>query len=279
MLADDAMKEPQAEKPVVLVTGASSGIGSGVARRFAAGGYRIVAVARRRERLEQLAAELSGITDTELVATDVTAKDAAQRCVAAAMTAFGRLDCLVNNAGSGKWAPVGETTDEMMDEVIETSLKAPFRFARAALGVMRPDSSIINVGSTFGIVGGLNGGIYCAAKAGLIGLTQSLAVDYGTKGIRANLVAPGVIPTEMTQRNWGTEEFRRKNQEMTPFHRTGTVEDVANLIYFLASKEGSFIQGQTIALDGGWSKTKFLSHEARFGERVGQSSSTETPRG
>lgn len=265
--------------PVVLVTGASSGIGAGVARRFAAGGYRIVAVARRRERLQQLTAELSGATEVEVVVADVTARDAAERSVATAMSTFGRLDCLVNNAGSGKWAPVAETSDEDLDEVIETSLKAPFRFARAALGVMGPDSSIINVGSTFGIRGGINGGAYCAAKAGLIGLTQALAVDYGAKGIRANLVAPGVIPTEMTQRNWGTEEFRRKNQEMTPFHRNGSVEDVANVIFFLASKEGSYIQGQTIAVDGGWTATKFLSVEARICERATPSRSSDTSRG
>jgi 3-oxoacyl-[acyl-carrier protein] reductase len=264
------MKQDHSEKPVVLVTGASSGIGDGVARRFAAGGYRVVAVARRRERLEQLARELSGTTDVEVVVADVTAKDAPDRSVAAAMSAFGRLDCLVNNAGSGKWAPVGDTSDDVLDEVIDTSLKAPFRFARAALRVMRQDSSIINVGSTFGIVAGLNGGPYCAAKAGLIGLTQALAADYGAKGIRANLVAPGVIKTEMSS-NWDAPVFRRKHHEMTPFHRLGTVEDVANLIFFLASKEGSYIQGQTIALDGGWTKTKYLSSEALNAERVQQS--------
>jgi 3-oxoacyl-[acyl-carrier protein] reductase len=173
---------------------------------------------------------------------------------------------------------VGETSDEVLDEVIDTSLKAPFRFSRAALGVMRADSSIINVGSTFGILGGLNGGPYCAAKAGLIGLTQALAVDYGAKGIRANLVAPGVIKTEMSS-NWDTPLFRRKNHEMTPMQRMGTVEDVANLIYFLASKEGSYIQGQTIALDGGWTKTKYLSHEALTSERVEPSPSTGGARG
>jgi 3-oxoacyl-[acyl-carrier protein] reductase len=263
------MKHDRREKPVALITGASSGIGDGVARRFAAGGYSIVAVARRRERLERLAAELSGTTDVEIVVADVTAKDAPERSVAAAMNAFGRLDCLVNNAGSGKWAPVGETSDEMLDEVIDTSLKAPFRFSRAALAVMRPDSSIINVGSTFGILGGINGGPYCAAKAGLIGLTQAIAVDYGAKGIRANLVAPGVIKTEMSS-NWDAAVFRRKHHEMTPLHRMGTVEDVANLIFFLASKEGSYIQGQTIALDGGWTKTKYLSPEALNSERVEQ---------
>ena len=273
------MHDDHGDKPVILVTGASSGIGEGVARRFASGGYRVVLVARRRERLERLASELAPTTGVEIVVADVTAKDAAERSVAAAMTAFGRLDCLVNNAGSGKWAPVGDTTDEMMDEVIETSLKAPFRFARAALRVMGRDASIINVGSTFGLVGGLNGGVYCAVKAGLVGLTQALAVDYGPRGIRANLVAPGVVKTEMTQRNWDTEEFKRKNQEMTPFHRIGTVEDVANVIFFLASKEGSYIQAQTIALDGGWSKTKYLSHEARFGERVKPSQGTDSPGG
>ena len=267
---------PVTIKPVVLITGASSGIGDAVARRFAAGGFRIVAVARRQARLEQLATDLSGVTDVEVVVADVTAPDAPERSVAAAMNAFGRLDCLVNNAGSGRWGRVAETSDEMLDEVIDTSLKAPFRFSRAALGVMRSGSSIINVGSTFGILGGLNGGVYCAAKAGLIGLTQALAVDYGAKGIRANLVAPGVIKTEMTERNWGLVRFRRMNHEMTPLDRLGTVEDVANVIFFLASKEGSYIQGQTIALDGGWTTTKFLSPEALTCERVDPS---RTPRG
>jgi 3-oxoacyl-[acyl-carrier protein] reductase len=103
----------------------------------------------------------------------------------------------------------------------------------------------------------------------LIGLTQAIAVDYGAKGIRANVVAPGVIKTEMSS-NWDAAMFRRKHHGMTPLHRMGTVEDVANLIFFLASKEGSYIQGQTIALDGGWTKTKYLSAEALSSERVEQ---------
>jgi len=264
----ETTRRDHADKPVVLVTGASSGIGAGVARRFAAGGFRIVALARRRGRLEALARDLSGVSEVEVVAADVTAKQAAERAVGVAMNVYGRLDCLVNNAGTGTWGRVGETDDDTLDAVIETSLKAPFRFCRAAVSVMRPGSSIINVGSTFGIVGGLRAGAYCAAKAGLIGLTQALAVDYGAKGIRANLVAPGVIKTEMTDGAWDAEWFRRTNREMTPFHRDGTVEDAANLIFFLASAEGGYIQGQTIALDGGWTTTKFLSREALTCERV-----------
>jgi meso-butanediol dehydrogenase / (S,S)-butanediol dehydrogenase / diacetyl reductase len=262
------MTGSSANKPVVLITGASAGIGDAIARRFAAGGFRIVAVARRKDRLAQLANELSATTEVETFATDVTATDAPRRAIETAIKNFGRLDVLVNNAGSGKWAPPLDTDDDMLNEVIDISLKAPFRFSREALRVMKPGSSIISVGSVYGLVGGLNGGAYCAVKAGLIGLTQSIAVQYGANGIRANVVAPGVIKTDMTKDYWDTDGFRRTNQEMTPFNREGTVEDVANTVFFLASHEGSYINGQTIALDGGWSTTKFLSLEALTAQRV-----------
>ena len=249
-------------KPVVVITGASAGIGAAIARRFAAGGFRIVAVARRKERLEQLAKELEGTAAVEILASDVTVAGAPERAVELAMNAFGRLDCLVNNAGAGRWAPVHETDDAMLEEVLEVSFKAPFRFCRAALKVMGAGSSIINVGSVFGLLGGLNGGVYCAVKAGLVGLTQTLAAQYGDRGIRSNLVAPGVIKTDMTRDYWDAPAFRRINQEMTPADREGTTEDVANAVFFLASDQGSYINGQTLALDGGWSTTKYLTHQA-----------------
>jgi meso-butanediol dehydrogenase/(S,S)-butanediol dehydrogenase/diacetyl reductase len=256
------------QKPVILITGASAGIGEAVARRFAAGGFRIVAVARRQDRLEQLAGALSDRTSVEILAGDVSTKDVPERAVDLAMSRFGRLDCLVNNAGAGRWAPVDQTDDAMLDEVIEISLKAPFRFCRAAIPVMRPGSSIVTVGSTFGLVGGLDGGIYCAVKAGLVGLTQTLAAQYGARGIRSNLVAPGVIKTDMTKDYWEAPAFQRVNQEMTPFDREGTPQDVANAIFFLASPEGSYINGQSIALDGGWTTTKYLSHAALTAQRA-----------
>jgi meso-butanediol dehydrogenase / (S,S)-butanediol dehydrogenase / diacetyl reductase len=259
---------PSPEKPVVVVTGASAGIGDAIARRFAAGGFRIVAVARRKDRLDQLARDLSPTTNIVTLAADVTAADVPEQAVELATKSFGRLDCLVNNAGSGKWAPVHETDDGMLNEVIEISLKAPFRFCRAALRVMGPGSSIINVGSVFGLIGGLNGGVYCAVKAGLIGLTQTLAAQYGANGIRSNLVAPGVIKTDMTKDYWNTPGFQRINQEMTPFNRDGTPEDIANAVYFLASEQGSYINGQTLALDGGWSTTKYLTYPALVSRRV-----------
>lgn len=254
-------------KPVVLITGASAGIGAAMARRFVAGGWRVVAVARGQEKLDALAAEFGADTIATLAA-DVTDASAGDRAAALAEERFGRLDALINNAGSGKWAPVADTEDSMMDEVIEISLKAPFRFARAAVKAMGDGGSIINIGSTWGLIGGQGGGIYCVVKAGLVGLTRSLATDYGPARINTNLIAPGVIRTDMTESIWEMDFFQRLNHEMTPFHREGTVEDVANTAFFLCSKEGSYINGQSIALDGGWTEAKYLAPEALMGERV-----------
>lgn len=255
------------QAPVAIVTGASAGIGEAIARRLARGGFRIVAVARRAARLEALKQSLTG-TDVVCLPLDVTDREAGTRAVAAATTSFGRLDCLVNNAGSGDFAPLRKTTEEMMDQVIEASLKAPIRFTVAAVKAMKGGASIINIGSTFGLIAGLNGGVYSVVKAGLIGLTQSVAIEFGPKGIRCNLVAPGVIRTAMTDAYWDTEAFRRVNQELTPFDRDGTVEDIANAVHFLASSQGSCVNGQTLALDGGWSTSKYLCREAIVAKRL-----------
>ncbi|MYM63894.1 SDR family NAD(P)-dependent oxidoreductase [Pseudomaricurvus sp. HS19] len=249
------------EKPVVLITGASSGIGAVTVKRFANAGWNIVALARRKERLEELAASLAGVAEVAIVVGDVADREVPAKAVQAAMETFGRLDSLVNNAGAGKWNRVGDTDDDTLDEVIDISLKAPFRFAREALAVMQPGSSIINIGSVFGITSGLAGGAYSTVKAGLIGMTRSLACDYGPQGIRSNLIAPGVIKTEMTDAYWESDYFQRTNHEITPFNREGTADDVANCVFFLASNEGSYLNGQVIALDGGWSTTKYVSPE------------------
>lgn len=244
---------------VAIITGASSGIGFGTAVKMADMGMAILGVGRDESKLAHLA---ETIKDTDRIATlavDVTEEQAPKRIVDLAMSRWGRIDFLINNAGIGRPKPLHETDDEMLDFFINLMLRAPFRLSRDVLPHMKPGSAIINVSSTFAVVGGMRGGAYSAAKAGLTGMTSHIACQYGSSGIRCNAVAPGVIPTPMTEGRMQDEKFRRINIEMTPFNRMGTIDDIASTIAFLCSPGGSFINGQVIVVDGGWSSSKYLS--------------------
>ena len=120
----------------------------------------------------------------------------------------------------------------------------------------------MNLASSFAIIGGLRGGAYSAAKSGIIGLSKHMAAQYGPRGIRTNVVAPGVLETPMTAYAWDNPRFRRMNFDMTPLNRTGTAKDAAHAIHFLLSDAAQFINGQVLAVDGGWTATKFLSEPA-----------------
>lgn len=253
---------------VALITGAGSGIGLATAIALLNAGVAVVGVGRSQEKLENLkraAGELA--THVEPLAIDATSDEAPSASVERAMSRFGRLDYLVNNAGVGSPKPVHETDDVMLDNCLDLMLRAPFRFTRAAISVMQGGSSIVNVSSTYALLGGLRGGAYSAAKAGLTGLTTHVACQYGSAGIRCNAVAPGVIPTDMTRHRLEDEGFRRMNYDMTPADGWGTADDVANVIAFLCSDASRWINGQVIAVDGGWSATKFLSEKALTAKR------------
>jgi NAD(P)-dependent dehydrogenase (short-subunit alcohol dehydrogenase family) len=148
-------------------------------------------------------------------------------------------------------------------------LRAPFRLIRETLPHMEPGSGIVNVTSTFALVGGLRGGPYSAAKGGLTALTLHLAAQYGPFGIRSNCVAPGVTPTPMTAGRYDDVTFQKMNNHMTPYPRLATVHDVSSTIAFLCTEGAEFINGQTIAVDGGWSSTRYLSEFARSSKWVG----------
>ncbi|WP_207547194.1 SDR family NAD(P)-dependent oxidoreductase [Mycobacterium talmoniae] len=242
-----------------VVTGASSGIGWGCAVRLAQAGMAVLGTGRDRGRLAELEHSHDAVAT---LAVDLLDEDAPRRIVEAAVQRWGRIDFLVNNAGAGSPKPLHETDDENLDYFLGLMLRAPFRLTREALPHMRPGSAIINITSTFAVVGGLRGGAYSAAKGGLTALTTHLACQYGAQGIRCNAVAPGVIRTPMTEHRLADERFRRINTEMTPHQRLGTVDDVADTVAFLCSPGGSFINGQTIVVDGGWSSTKYLSERA-----------------
>jgi NAD(P)-dependent dehydrogenase (short-subunit alcohol dehydrogenase family) len=244
---------------VAIVTGASSGIGFGTAVKLAGMGMAVVGVGRDERKLAELVKAIGKPEQIATIAVDLTQTSAPKQVVDLALSRWGAIDFLINNAGVGSPKPLHETDDEMLDYFLGLMLRAPFRMAREAIVHMKQDAAIINVTSTFAHVGGLRGGAYSAAKAGLAGLTQHIACQYGASGVRCNAVAPGVTVTPMTQGRLEDERFRRMNVEMTPHTRLGSVEDVASTIAFLCSPGGSFINGQTIVVDGGWSSTKYLS--------------------
>ncbi|MCF6385533.1 SDR family oxidoreductase [Mycobacterium sp. MBM] len=244
---------------VAIVTGASSGIGFGCAVTLAAAGMAVLGAGRDRDRLAELE---RAIGDPERIATlsvDLTADEAPALIVEAAVSRWGHVDFLINNAGVGSPKPLHETDDESLDHFLGLMLRAPFRLARDVLPHLGPGSAIINVTSTFAVVGGMRGGAYSAAKGGLTALTSHIACQYGAEGIRCNAVAPGVTLTPMVATRLEDERFRKINTEMTPHTRLGTVDDIAATVAFLCSPGGAFINGQTIVVDGGWSSTKYLS--------------------
>lgn len=247
---------------VAIVTGASSGIGFGCATKLAEMGMAVLGTGRSEQRLAELK---SAVDDPDRVATlavDLTHDDAPQRIVNLAVSRWGRIDFLINNAGVGSPKPLHETDDATLDYFLGLMLRAPFRLARDVLPHMQPGSAIINVTSTFAVVGGLRGGAYSAAKGGLTALTTHIACQYGASGIRCNAVAPGVTVTPMVEKRLADDRFRKINVEMTPHQRLGRIDDIAGTVAFLCSPAGSFINGQTIVVDGGWSSTKYLSEFA-----------------
>ncbi|KLI06725.1 oxidoreductase [Mycolicibacterium conceptionense] len=253
---------------VAIVTGASSGIGFGCATALAAAGMAVLGTGRDEDRLAELERAIGDPERVQTVSVDLTAEDGPARVVEAAVQRWGHIDFLINNAGVGSPKPLHETDDETLDYFLGIMLRAPFRLARDVLPHMGPGSAIINVTSTFAVVGGLRGGAYSAAKGGLTALTTHIACQYGAQGIRCNAVAPGVTVTPMVEQRLNDPGFRKMQTEMTPHTRLGRVEDIAATVAFLCSEGGSFINGQTIVVDGGWSSTKYLSEFALGSEWI-----------
>lgn len=247
---------------VAIVTGASSGIGFGTAVKLAEMGMAVLGVGRDEAKLEQLSKAINAPDRVATLAVDLTQDEAPKRVVDLALSRWGQIHFLINNAGVGSPKPLHETDDASLDYFLGLMLRAPFRLARDVLPHMKPGSAIINVTSTFAMIGGRRGGAYSAAKGGLTALTMHIACQYGAQGIRCNAVAPGVTVTPMTEGRLDDPMFKRINVEMTPHQRLGRVDDIASTIAFLCSPGGSFINGQTIVVDGGWSSTKYLSEFA-----------------
>lgn len=234
-----------------IVTGASRGIGLAIARELAARGSDVVLISRGGcpEQAEAITKEFGVKTFT--FACDVSNSDSVKDAFKQAIDALGGVDCLVNNAGITRDGLVLRMKDEDFDNVIATDLRSTFLCTRAVLRTMMGarKGSIVNIASLNGIRTQAGQANYAAAKAGVIGMTKSNSMEFGSRGITVNAVAPGFIDTDMTAAM--SEETRAKYAAQIPLGRLGQPEDVAKAVAFLASDDAKYITGQVIGVDGG----------------------------
>jgi len=238
---------------VAIVTGASSGLGARFATVLAEAGARVVACARRVERVEELARSQPAIVP---VRCDVADDDDRARLVEAALALDGRIDICVNNAGMSSGGPKEQATLERFRAVIRVNLEAVFALSEAVAEHMleRGSGSIVNVSSMFGLVASqpVPEAPYVASKSGVNGLTRELANQWAARGVRVNAIAPGWFATEMNAPLLEDERSRRWLERQCPMGRAGELHELDGVLLFLASDASSYCTGQVIAVDGGW---------------------------
>ncbi|HLX61755.1 MAG TPA: 3-oxoacyl-[acyl-carrier-protein] reductase [Planctomycetota bacterium] len=237
---------------MVLVTGGARGIGKAITERFHAGGASVAIVGRNAEAATALASELSA-RGAKCIGYGCDVAHGAQidATVESVLKDFGKLDILVNNAGVTQDGLVVRMTDEAWSNVINTNLTGAFQLLRAAARFMLRARSgcIVNVSSVVGLIGNAGQANYCAAKAGLLGLTKSAAREFAGRGVRVNAVAPGLVETDMTAKL--NDDQRKLLLAGVPLGRAGTVADIAGAVCFLASDDAAYITGQVLSVDGG----------------------------
>jgi len=240
------------DEKTAVVTGAGTGIGRAIAHAFGAAGASIMLAGRRLEPLETVKQEVEAAGGTAHVRpADVAVQTQAADLVKAAVEKFGRLDILVNNAGRIYDQLILRMKWDELESTLATNLQSMFYTCAAAGKVMigQRSGSIVNITSVVALTGNPGQSAYVASKAGVIGLTKSLAHEFGSRNVRVNAVAPGFIETEMTASLAGA--LKESYLARVPLRRFGTPKEVANLVVFLASDAAAYITGQTLAVDGG----------------------------
>ncbi len=237
---------------VAIVTGASRGIGRLIAIALAGQGVKVVVSARNLEALQNLTAEIKAQGGEALaVAGDVAIEDDANNLIKQAVAAYGQVNILINNAGITRDGLLLRMKDADWDAVLDTNLKGAFHCIRAVAKVMSKQRSgrIINISSVVGEMGNPGQANYCASKAGLLGLTKSVARELARRNVTVNAITPGFIVTDMTDDL--TDSARETLTEQIPLGRLGEAEDVANVVLFLASDQSAYITGQVLGVNGG----------------------------
>ena len=237
---------------IALVTGASRGIGAAIAKRLATDGFRVVVnYAGSTDKAEAVVREIKEAGGEALaIQANVAEADAVKQMIKQTIDTFGQLDCVVNNAGITRDGLLMRMKEADFDAVIDTNLKGAFLVTQAATRpLLKTSGRIINIASVVGISGNPGQANYVAAKAGLIGLTKSVARELASKGVTVNAICPGFIETDMTDEL--TEEQRNLSLGQIPLKRFGQTDDIASLVSFIASDEARYITGQTLAVDGG----------------------------
>jgi len=241
--------------PVVLITGALTGIGRATALAFAQEGACIVVSGRRDEAGQALVSELSALgVEAEFVRADVRKEEDVRSLIDRTITRFGRLDVAVNNAGTeGKLGPITEQTAEGYAATFDTNVLGTLLSMKHELRVMLPQErgSIINLSSTFGIRGAAGAALYAASKHAVEGLTKSAALEGAAAGVRVNAIAPGPIETGMLDRFTGSAERKAAFAAGVPVKRLGRPEEIADAVVYLGSDKASYLTGQIIGVNGG----------------------------
>lgn len=243
---------------VVAITGASGGIGEATALLLAERGAKVVLGARRTDRLKALATRIAAAGGEAVHAcTDVKRRGDLTALVALARERFGKLDVFVNNAGIGEPMPAESEPMGHFRQVVDVNLNAVFQLCQLAFRPMVDSSggSIVNVASMLGLIGSapIKQASYCASKGAVVNLTRELGCQWARKGVRVNALAPGWFPSEMTADMWTDPSSLAYVERNTPMARGGRVDELDGALLFLAGDASSFVTGQTLVVDGGWS--------------------------